>query len=146
MNSKTYLPKDKIQRNWHIIDASGKVLGRLSTEVADKLRGKRKSIFTPHIDCGDFVIVTNASKIVLTGKKLEQKTAFRHSHQPGGATFTSYSKIMAETPEKAVQKAVKGMLPKNKLASRQITRLKVYRDSNHPHSAQFGSAKKQTEK
>jgi large subunit ribosomal protein L13 len=138
MNTKTYFPKiDEIKRGWHLIDADGKVLGRLATEVANILRGKDKAIFSNDIDCGDFVVITNAAKVVLTGKKIEQKVAYRHSGYPGGAKFTPYSKLMAEKPEKAVEFAVKGMLPKNKLANRQITRLKVYRSSEHPHSAQF---------
>lgn len=137
-NAKTFLPKEnEIQRKWHLIDADGKVLGRLATQVADILRGKKKTLYCNHLDCGDFVVLINASKVVLTGNKLEQKTAFRHSGYVGGTTFTPYKKLMAETPDKAVVMAVKGMLPKNKLADRQITRLKVYRDGVHPHAAQF---------
>jgi large subunit ribosomal protein L13 len=135
---KTYFPKsNEIVRGWHHIDASGKVLGRLSTHIADVLRGKDKVIFSRDIDCGDFVVVTNAEKIVLTGKKLEQKLDFRHSGYPGGDKYTTYEKLMAEKPERALLLAVKGMLPKNKLADRQITRLKVYRSNEHPHAAQF---------
>ena len=130
-NGKTYLPKtEEITRKWHFIDADGQVLGRLA------LRGKRKAIYTSHIDCGDFVVLTNVSKIVLTGKKLEQKTAFSFSGYPGGAKLTPYSKLMAENPEKAVRIAVKGMLPQNKLADKQMKRLKLFKGAEHTHQAQ----------
>ena len=138
MNTKTYLPRqEEIKRQWHVIDANGKVLGRLATEVAGLLRGKGKPFYTSHIDCGDFVVIVNASKIVLTGNKLDQKIDFRHSGYPRGDKYTPYRKLMAENPGKAVRLAVKGMLPKNKLADRQITRLKVYTDQQHPHAAQM---------
>ncbi|AKL98657.1 50S ribosomal protein L13 [Endomicrobium proavitum] len=140
--SKTYLPAiDAIERKWHLIDADGKVLGRLAVQIADILRGKKKVIYTNHIDCGDFVIVTNAAKIVLTGKKLDQKTYFTYSGYPGGAKFKPYSVLMQEAPEKALFAAVKGMLPKNKLADKQLKRLKVFRDANHDHGAQLAAAK-----
>ncbi|MDR2437659.1 MAG: 50S ribosomal protein L13 [Endomicrobium sp.] len=142
MNKKTYLPKQEaIERKWHLIDANSKVLGRLAVEIAELLRGKRKVFYTNHIDCGDFVVVVNASKIVLTGKKLDQKTYFTYSGYPGGATLTPYSVLMKKSPEKALFAAVKGMLPKNKLADRQITRLKVFKEDKHTHSAQLPSAK-----
>lgn len=142
-NAKSYLPKaGTIKRKWHIIDAQGQVLGRLATAVADTLRGKKKRTYCNSVDCGDFVIVTNASKVVLTGNKINQKTAFRHSGYPGGDTLTPYAKLMAESPEKAVRLAVKGMLPKNRLAARQIVRLKIYRGAEHPHSAQFAADNK----
>jgi ribosomal protein L13, bacterial type len=143
MNSnKTFLPKtEEIQRKWHLVDARGKVLGRLATHIADVLRGKNKALFTPHVDCGDFVVVTNAGKIVLTGKKLDQKLDFRHSGYPGGDKYTPYRKLIDEHPEKAIELAVKGMLPKNKLADRQLKRLKVYKDDQHPHKAQFATPK-----
>ena len=138
MNKKTYLPKvDAIGRKWHLINADGKVLGRLAVEIADILRGKKKVIYTNHIDCGDFVVVTNAGKITLTGKKLDQKTHFSFSGYPGGARLTPYSVLMKENPEKALTVAVKGMLPKNKLAAKQLKRLKIYRDENHEHGAQL---------
>jgi large subunit ribosomal protein L13 len=138
MNKKTYLPKQNaIERKWHLIDASGKVLGRLAVEVAALLRGKGKIFYTNHIDCGDFVVVTNASKIVLTGRKLDQKTYFTFSGYPGGAKLTPYSVLMAKNPQKALLAAVKGMLPKNKLANRQISRFKVFKDDKHNHSAQL---------
>jgi large subunit ribosomal protein L13 len=138
MNKKTYLPKvDGIERKWHLINADGKVLGRLAVEVAELLRGKRKVIYTNHIDCGDFVIVTNVKKIVLTGKKLEQKNHFSYSGYPGGTKFTPYSVLMEKQPEKVLMLAVKGMLPKNKLASKQLKRLKVYKNDEHKHGAQL---------
>ncbi|MDR1941609.1 MAG: 50S ribosomal protein L13 [Endomicrobium sp.] len=140
MNKKTYLPKeDAIERKWHLINADGKVLGRLAVEVADILRGKKKVIYTGHIDCGDFVVITNAKKIVLTGKKLDQKTHFTYSGYPGGTKFTPYSVLMEKSPDKALMLAVKGMLPKNKLADRQLKRLKVFKDEKHTHGAQFAS-------
>ncbi|MDR3195641.1 MAG: 50S ribosomal protein L13 [Endomicrobium sp.] len=142
MNKKTYLPKQgEIERKWRLIDANGKVLGRLAVEIAELLRGKKKVFYTNHIDCGDFVVVVNASKIVLTGKKLDQKTYFTYSGYPGGAKLTPYSVLMEKSPEKALLAAVKGMLPKNKLADRQITRLKVFKEDKHTHSAQLASAK-----
>jgi large subunit ribosomal protein L13 len=142
MNKKTYLPKQgAIERKWHLIDASGKILGRLAVEIAGLLRGKNKVFYTNHIDCGDFVVVVNASKIVLTGKKLDQKTYFTYSGYPGGAKLTPYSVLMEKSPEKALFAGVKGMLPKNKLADKQITRLKVFREDKHTHSAQLASAK-----
>jgi large subunit ribosomal protein L13 len=141
MNPGTYLAKTgEIQRKWHLIDADGKVLGRLATKVADLLRGKGKRIFSNDVDCGDFVIITNASKIALTGNKLEQKIAYRHSGYPGGDKYTPYKRLMAESPEKAMEFAVKGMLPKNKLGARQLKRLKIYRDTAHPHAAQLAKA------
>lgn len=136
-NGKTYLPqKEEIKRKWHFIDAEGKVLGRLAVEVSALLRGKGKAIYTSHIDCGDFVVLTNISKIVLTGKKLEQKAAFAFSGYVGGGKLTPYSKLMVENPEKAVRIAVKGMLPQNKLADKQIKRLKLFRGAEHNHQAQ----------
>ncbi|MDR2811890.1 MAG: 50S ribosomal protein L13 [Endomicrobium sp.] len=147
MNKKTYLPKQEaIERKWHLRDASGKILGRLAVEIAELLRGKDKVFYTNHIDCGDFVVVVNASKIVLTGKKLDQKTYFTYSGYPGGAKLTPYSVLMEKSPEKALFAAVKGMLPKNKLADRQITRLKVFREDKHTHSAQLASAKYKEDK
>lgn len=141
MKYKTYLPKqEEIKRKWHLIDADGLVLGRLATKVANVLRGKDKAIYTSHIDCGDFVVITNASKITLTGNKLKQKIDFRHSGYPSGGKYTSYEKLMADKPEKAVMLAVQGMLPDNKLAACQLKRLKVYSDADHPHAAQIAKA------
>ncbi|MDR1122668.1 MAG: 50S ribosomal protein L13, partial [Endomicrobium sp.] len=115
----------------------GKILGRLAVEVAELLRGKSKVFYTNHIDCGDFVVVVNTSKIVLTGKKLDQKTYFTYSGYPGGAKLTPYAVLMEKSSDKALLVAVKGMLPKNKLADKQITRLKVFREDKYTHSAQI---------
>ncbi len=137
-NGKSYLPKaEEIKRKWHFIDADGQVLGRLAVRVAALLMGKRKAIYTSSVDCGDFVVLTNLSKMVLTGKKLEQKTAFTYSGYPGGGKLIPYSKLMAETPDRALRLAVKGMLPKNKLADRQLTRLKLFKNAEHTHQAQI---------
>lgn len=134
---KTFVTKMKdIKRKWYLIDASGLVLGRLATRVANLLRGKGKPYYTPNLDTGDFVIVVNAGKVRLTGKKLQQKTVFSHSGYPGGTKFMRYDKLMATHPERAIRKAVKGMLPQNKLSNKQITKLKVYRGSEHDHNAQ----------
>ncbi|EAX47607.1 ribosomal protein L13 [Thermosinus carboxydivorans Nor1] len=120
----------------YVIDAEGKTLGRLAAEVAKILRGKHKPIYTPHVDTGDHVIVVNADKVVLTGKKLTQKTYFRHSGYPGGTTFTPAGKMLAERPERVIELAVKGMLPKNRLGRQMYRKLKVYRGPEHPHAAQ----------
>jgi len=134
---KTFVPKkENIERKWYLIDASGLVLGRLATKIAELLRGKGKPIFSPRIDTGDYVIIINAEKVLLTGKKLEQKFHFTYSGYPGGAKFTRYDKLMAESPERAIRLAVKGMLPSNKLSNRLVTKLKIYRGSVHPHGAQ----------
>ncbi|MDR0956638.1 MAG: 50S ribosomal protein L13 [Endomicrobium sp.] len=138
MNKKTYLPnQNEVERKWHLIDAKGKVLGRLAVKIAEFLRGKNKVFYTNHIDCGDFVVVINASEIVITGKKIEQKTYFTYSGYPGGVKLTPYSVLMKKNPERALLAAVKGMLPKNKLADKQIKRLKVFKDDKHKHSAQL---------
>jgi large subunit ribosomal protein L13 len=143
MNKKTFLPKQgAIERKWHLIDADGGVLGRLAVKIVELLRGKNKVFYTNHIDCGDFVVVTNVSKIILTGKKLDQKTYFTYSGYPGGAKLTPYSVLMAKSPEKALFAAVKGMLPKNKLADRQIRRLKVFKYDKHAHAAQVVASAK----
>ena len=134
---RTYSPKaGEITREWHVIDASDVVLGRLATHTAALLRGKHKPIFVPHLDVGDFVIIINADKVALTGSKLEQKKAYRHSGYPGGLTATTYAELLETNPEKAVLKAVKGMIPHNKLGRAQLTKLKVYAGSEHPHAAQ----------
>ena len=147
MNPRTYLAKtNEIQRQWHIIDGDGLVLGRLACKVAELLRGKGKRIYQNDVDCGDFVIITNAAKLKLTGDKLEQKIAYRHSGYPGGDKYTPYKRLMAEQPEKAIIFAVKGMLPKNKLAARQLTRLKVYKEAAHPHAAQLAKKADKTER
>jgi large subunit ribosomal protein L13 len=134
---RTYSPKPgDFTRQWHVIDASDVVLGRLATQAAVLLRGKHKPIFAPHIDTGDFVIVINAAKVALTGNKRENKFAYRHSGFPGGMTATRYSVLLDQHPEKAVEKAVKGMLPHNSLGRNMIKKLKVYAGPEHPHSAQ----------
>ncbi|QDR78843.1 50S ribosomal protein L13 [Sporomusa termitida] len=134
---KTFManPAD-IKRKWYVVDAEGQTLGRLAVEVAKVLRGKNKPIYTPHVDTGDHVIVVNADKIVLTGKKLEQKTYFRHSGYPGGTTFTPAGKMLADKPQRVIELAVKGMLPKNSLGRQMYRKLNVYAGANHPHSAQ----------
>ena len=126
----------EVDRKWFIVDAEGKTLGRLAAEVAKVLRGKNKPIFTPHVDTGDFVIIINAEKVVLTGKKLVQKTYFRHSGYVGGTTFTTAGKMLADKPERVLELAVKGMLPKNTLGRQMFRKLKVYRGAEHPHAAQ----------
>ena len=134
---RTFSPKaGDIQRQWHVIDASDVVLGRLASHVAILLRGKHKPIFAPHIDTGDFVIVVNADKVVLTGRKLEQKLAHRHSGYPGGLRSVAYSDLLDQHPERVIEKAVKGMLPKNSLGRSQLRKLKVYAGPDHPHQAQ----------
>ena len=134
---RTFSPKDSdITRQWHVIDASDVVLGRLASQAAVLLRGKHKPIFAPHVDTGDFVIVINADKIALTGNKLEQKRAYRHSGYPGGLRSVSYAELMDKHPERAVEKAVRGMLPKNSLGRKTLRKLKVYAGPDHPHKAQ----------
>lgn len=125
-----------IEKKWWVIDAAGRPLGRTATEAARLLRGKHKPIFTPHLDTGDFVIIINAGQAVLTGKKLEQKMYYHHSGYPGGLKEVKYSDLMAKRPVLAVEKAVKGMLPHNRLGRAQAKKLKVYEGSAHPHAAQ----------
>ena len=125
-----------IERKWYVVDAAGQTVGRLAAEVAKVLRGKNKPTFTPHVDTGDFVIVINAEKAVFTGKKLTDKMYFRHSGYPGGTTFTAAGKLMENAPEKVIEKAVRGMLPKNRLGSQMYRKLNVYAGSEHPHAAQ----------
>jgi len=134
---RTFSPKDSdITRQWHVIDASGVVLGRLASQTAVLLRGKHKPIFAPHVDTGDFVIIINADKVALSGNKLEQKQAYRHSGYPGGLRSVSYGELMEKHPERAVEKAVRGMLPKNSLGRKTLRKLKVYAGPDHPHQAQ----------
>ena len=134
---RTYTPKAaEITRQWHVIDATDVVLGRLASQTAVLLRGKHKPTFAPHVDTGDFVIIVNADKVALTGAKLEQKKAYRHSGYPGGLKAESYQVLLEKNPAKAVEKAVRGMLPKNSLGRQQLTKLKVYAGSDHPHAAQ----------
>jgi len=127
---------NEVQRKWYIIDAEGKVLGRLAAEAARILRGKHKPTFTPHVNTGDHVIIINADKVVLKGKKLQQKMYYRHSGYPGGLKSTRYDKLMQTKPELAVYKAVTGMLPHNSLGRDMARKLRVYRGSQHPHEAQ----------
>jgi large subunit ribosomal protein L13 len=134
---RTYTPKPgDVERNWYVIDATDVVLGRLATHVATLLRGKHKATFAPHVDNGDFVIVINADKVALTGNKRQTKLAYRHSGYPGGLRAVAYSELLATRPERAVEKAVRGMLPKNSLARTQLGKLKVYAGAEHPHAAQ----------
>ncbi len=134
---RTYSPKaGEIQSDWYVVDATDVVLGRLAAHIAPLLRGKHKPTFAPHVDGGDFVVVINADKVALTGAKLEQKKAYRHSGYPGGLRATSYAELLEKNPERAVLKAVQGMLPKNRLGRAQLTKLKVYSGSEHPHAAQ----------
>lgn len=134
---RTFSPKDSdITRQWHVIDASGVVLGRLASQTAVLLRGKHKPIFAPHRDTGDFVIVVNADKVALSGDKLRQKRAYRHSGYPGGLRAVTYGDLMAKHPERIVEKAVRGMLPKNSLGRQTLRKLKVYAGPHHPHQAQ----------
>ena len=134
---RTYTPKPgDIDRQWHVIDATDVVLGRLASQTATLLRGKHKPTFAPHVDTGDFVIIINAEKVALTGAKLQKKRAYRHSGYPGGLKSTSYAELLEKNPTRAVEKAVKGMLPKNKLAAQQLSKLKVYAGAEHPHQAQ----------
>lgn len=135
---KTYMAKEsEIKRKWFVIDAEGKPLGRLSSEVAKILRGKNKPTFTPHMDTGDFVIILNADKVVLTGKKLDQKIYRHHSLYPGGMKETKYRHLMEQKPEKVIELAVKGMLPHNSLGRSMYRKLKVYKGTDHEHQAQM---------
>ncbi len=133
----TYMAKPKdVERKWFVIDADGKTLGRLASEAARVLRGKHKPIYTPHVDTGDHVIIVNAGKAVLTGKKLKTKLYTRYTGYPGGLRTMTYEKFMATKPERAVEKAVKGMLPHNRLGRAMAKKLRVYAGPSHPHSAQ----------
>ena len=134
---RTFSPKQTdITRAWHVVDADGLVLGRLATEVAKVLRGKHKAIFAPHVDTGDFVVIVNADKVVMTSDKADKKKIYRHSGYPGGLKETRYSDFLAKKPEEAVRRAVRGMLPKTTLGRQQLKKLKVYAGPEHPHSAQ----------
>jgi len=134
---RTYTPKPgDVQRDWYVIDATDVVLGRLATQVATLLRGKHKPTFAPHVDGGDFVIVLNADKVALSGNKRETKMAYRHSGYPGGLRATPYGELLEKNPERAIEKAVRGMLPKTTLGRQQLSKLKVYRGAEHPHAAQ----------
>ncbi|MWV50871.1 50S ribosomal protein L13 [Rathayibacter sp. VKM Ac-2803] len=135
--TRTFSPKPAdVQHDWIVIDASDVVLGRLATHAAALLRGKHKATFAPHMDMGDFVIIVNAEKVALTGQKLLQKKAYRHSGYPGGLSATTYAELLEKNPIRAVEKAIRGMLPKNSLGRAQLRKLKVYTGSEHPHAAQ----------
>ena len=134
---RTYSPKaSELSHEWFVIDATDVVLGRLASQAATLLRGKHKPTFANHMDNGDFVVIINADKVALTGSKLTQKMAYRHSGYPGGLTATSYAELLEKSPEKAVEKAIRGMLPKNSLGYQMLKKLKVYSGSEHPHEAQ----------
>ena len=126
----------EVERKWYVIDAEGKTLGRLASEIARVLRGKNKPQYTPHVDVGDFVVVVNAQKVVVTGKKAEQKVYRRHSGYPGGMKETSYGRMLERRPEEIVRRAVYGMMPKSRLARQQMRKLKIYAGPEHPHAAQ----------
>jgi large subunit ribosomal protein L13 len=135
--TRTFTPKaGEIQREWLVIDATDVVLGRLASHAAVLLRGKHKASFAPHVDTGDFVIVVNADKVALTGQKLQKKMAYRHSGYPGGLKAVSYEELLEKNPVRAVEKAIRGMLPKNSLGRQQLSKLKVYAGAEHPHAAQ----------
>jgi large subunit ribosomal protein L13 len=136
-STKTYVakPTDR-ERNWLLVDANGKTLGRLATQIADVLRGKRKPEYTPHIDTGDFVVVVNAEKIHVTGNKRADKRYYRHSGYPGGLRSRTFEEMQARRPEEIIRLAVKGMMPRNRLARKQLTKLKIYAGPEHPHTAQ----------
>jgi large subunit ribosomal protein L13 len=134
---KTWNAKaEAVERRWYVVDAEGQTLGRLATRIADTLRGKRKPEYTPHVDTGDFVVVVNAEKIAVTGKKMDEKVYYRHSGYPGGLRARTLREQLDRRPTEVVRTAVKGMLPRNRLARRQITKLKVYAGPDHPHTAQ----------
>ncbi len=134
---KTYSAKPgEIAREWYLVDAEGKTLGRLATQIAEILRGKRKPVYTPHADTGDFVVVVNAEKIAVTGNKLDEKMYYRHSGYPGGIKSRPLREQLERQPAEVLRKAVKGMLPKNRLARQQLGKLKIYAGPEHPHEAQ----------
>lgn len=137
MKKQTYsAKKEDIQKKWYVVDAEGQILGRLASEIAKVIRGKHNPLYTPHVDCGDSVVVVNADKVVLTGRKLTQKTYYRHSGYTGGLKETTAEKLLESKPEEVIRLAVKGMLPKNRLGRELNKNLKVYSGSEHPHSAQ----------
>src|SRR5215467_2705502 len=135
MKSYVATPTDR-ERNWLLVDANGQTLGRLATQIADTLRGKRKPAYTPHIDTGDFVVVVNAEKVHVTGSKRTDKRYYRHSGYPGGLRSRTFEEMIARRPEEVIRLAVKGMMPRNRLARKQLTKLKIYAGEEHPHAAQ----------
>ncbi len=132
-NRTTFAKKETMKRDWYTVDASGKRLGRIATRIAACLRGKHKSIFTPHVDCGDFVVVVNAARVAVTGKKGLQKTYFTHSGYPAGDKTLTFAKMMEKSPEKVIRLSVAGMLPKNRLGRQMLKKLKIYAGAKHPH-------------
>ena len=136
MNTSYYAKEGTYTQKWYVVDAAGKPLGRVASQVASILRGKNKPEFTPSVDVGDFVIIINAEKVILTGKKLDQKMMYHHSNYPGGLKETPYREVLARKPELAFSEAVRRMLPKGSLGRKTLTKLKVYRGENHPHEAQ----------
>lgn len=133
----TYMAKNEtVERSWYVVDAAGKTLGRLASEIAQYIRGKHKPTFTPHVDMGDYVIVVNAEKVKLTGKKWDDKKHYSHTNYPGGINEVTYRELRAKNPEFIIEKAVKGMLPHNKLGRKMVKKLKVYSGAKHPHQAQ----------
>ena len=135
--SKTFIPKNDLdQRKWRVIDAEGAIVGRLAVQIANVLRGRDKAIYTPHLDTGDFVVVVNAEKVVLTGNKETQKMYYRHSNYPGGLTQRSVKQVRASHPERIIESAVRGMLPRTLLGEKQFKKLKVYAGPTHPHVSQ----------
>jgi large subunit ribosomal protein L13 len=134
---KSYMARPReVERNWYLIDAEGQTLGRLATEIARLLRGKNKTQYTPHVDTGDFVVVVNAEKVVVTGRKAEQKVYYRHTGYPGGLRETSYEVMLGRKPTEILRKAVRGMMPKTRLGRQQLRKLKIYAGPEHPHEAQ----------
>jgi len=134
---RTYTAKPgEVERRWYVVDADGQTLGRLATRIADTLRGKNKAQYTPHVDTGDFVVVVNAEKVLVTGNKLDQKRYYRHSGYPGGLRSRTLREQLERRPTEVIRKAVKGMLPKNRLARQQLNKLKIYAGPEHPHEAQ----------
>ena len=138
--NKTPLPTQDLEHKWYVVDAEGQRLGRLATEIAMILRGKNKPSFTPNMDTGDFVVVVNAEKVIVTGRKSEQKLYRRHSGRPGGMKTETFNRLQQRIPERIIEKAVKGMLPKNAMGRKLFTKLKVYKGSDHPHAAQAPEA------
>lgn len=130
------VPSEAIERRWHVVDAGGQVLGRIASQIAHVLRGKHKPVFSPHVDAGDFVIVINAAKVKLTGRKLEGKIYYRHTGYPGSIRETTAAELLEKHPERMIERAVRGMLPKNALGRKMLRKLKVYTDADHPHAAQ----------
>ncbi|HJL61964.1 MAG TPA: 50S ribosomal protein L13 [Pseudomonadales bacterium] len=134
---KTYSAnKETVKRNWYVVDASDKVLGRMATEIANRLRGKHKAEYTPHVDTGDYIVVVNAEKVKVTGNKARDKTYYHHTGYPGGIKSITFEKLQDKAPEKVIEVAVKGMMPKNKLSRAMLSKLKVYAGNDHPHAAQ----------